>query len=250
MSEFFKFEEEGIDFPFYKNNPKLSALDWLIMIIGVLVFISIIIFPIFSSSTDASLAFGFIMIALTLYVSKGKISMFFRMPMRKDIKLIALCLIGYYIYAIGLNIILEQLGNPGTTNAVVGANMDLIFWISMLIQLMGEELIKVIAFLMIMTLIYKISKKRKLSMTIGVIASLLLFGMLHYSAYDGNMIQIIFVIGLGSLFYFFAYLKTKNVMISYIIHVLIDGLIFLMVMMATALGSNPSEFANLILALI
>ena len=97
---------------------------------------------------------------------------------------------------------------------------------------MGEELFKVIAFLIAMFLIYRITKNRKVSMIIGVLAALLAFGALHYYSYSGNWPQIIFIIGIGSLFYFYAYLKTKNVMVSYIVHLLIDGIIFVCAILA------------------
>ena len=30
---FFKFEREGIDFPFYNSNPNLNKLEWILLLI-------------------------------------------------------------------------------------------------------------------------------------------------------------------------------------------------------------------------
>lgn len=34
MSNFFKFEDEGIDFPFYNDIPKLSRVEWVILVLA------------------------------------------------------------------------------------------------------------------------------------------------------------------------------------------------------------------------
>lgn len=63
-------------------------------------------------------------------------------------------------------------------------------------------------------------------MICGLVISLLIFGLIHYNSYNGALAQIIFVIGFGSIFYTYAYLKTKNVIVAYISHILIDGIVF------------------------
>ncbi len=46
--------------------------------------------------------------------------------------------------------------------------------------------------------------------------------MAHYSAYSGRIFQILLIQGLGSIFNLYAYMKTKNVFVSYIVHLMID----------------------------
>ena len=36
---FFNFEREGLDFPFYKGNPKLTKSGWIFLLISVLLLI-------------------------------------------------------------------------------------------------------------------------------------------------------------------------------------------------------------------
>lgn len=39
IKEKFKFLEDGIDFPFYNDIPKLSTIEWAILVIAVVIFI-------------------------------------------------------------------------------------------------------------------------------------------------------------------------------------------------------------------
>ena len=51
---------------------------------------------------------------------------------------------------------------------------------------------------------------------------LIIFGLLHVNTYSYNIIQILLLQGLGSIFEIFGYLKTKNLVIPIIIHLLIN----------------------------
>ena len=224
MSEFFKFENENIDFPFYNGTPLLSTSDWLILLAGVLVFIGLLFIPIPFDNNTISILLCLSLLIPIIYVLKGKFELIFRKLERKDIKLIVLCLIGYYIYTISIAILLDVLQMAPVENAVFGANMDLVFWISIFIQLLGEELYKLAVFLILMHLLYKFTNNRKISIICSAIVALLSFGLMHYNSYNGNLAQIIFVIGIGGLIYFYPYLKTKNILVAYIVHILIDGI--------------------------
>ena len=227
MSKFFKFEDEKNDFPFYNGKPSLSKMDWLILLAGLLIFIGILLIPLKLDSNLVGLILCLSVLLPTLYVLKGNYGLIFRKPQTKDIKLIFLCLLGYYVYTLSVVSILSALSMPTAGNAIFGVNMDLAFWINVILQLMGEELYKLLVFLIVMALVYRFTNRRKIAMICGIIVAIFSFGLLHYSAYAGNLAQIIFVIGLGSLIYLYAYLKTKNIVVSYMVHLLIDGLPFL-----------------------
>ena len=250
MTDFFKFEEEKYDFPFYNGIPKLGTSDWIVLLLSIIAVGALINLPFNIESNLFSIIFCLITLIPILYVSRGKLSLFFRMPKLKDIKIIALCVILYYVYAIGFVSILDSIGVKTASNTIIGTEMNALFFISVFIQLMGEELIKAIILLIAMFLIYKKTDNRKLSLAIATAISLLVFGLMHYNSYNGNLIQIIFIIGLGSLIYMYPYLKTKNIIPSYICHVIIDGLIFGATLLAVSLGIDPTGAANLILALI
>lgn len=96
--------------------------------------------------------------------------------------------------------------------------------IIMCIQLMGEEFFKILLLLLIMFVLYKYTNNRSISLFVGLILSMAIFGLVHYNAYSGRIIQILFIQGFGAIFEYYAFLKTKNVWISYIIHVLRDSI--------------------------
>lgn len=227
MDKFFKFENENIDFPFYNGKPLLSTSDWLILLAGVLAFIGLLFIQTpFDNNTISVLLCLSVLIPI-IYVLKGKFELIFRKPEMKDIKLILLCLIGYYIYTISITMLIDVLHMAPVENAIFSVNMNLVFWITVFIQLLGEELYKLAVFLILMHLLYKFTKNRKISIICSAIVALLSFGLMHYYSYNGNLAQIICVIGIGGLIYFYPYLKTKNILVSYIVHILIDGIPFL-----------------------
>ena len=100
----------------------------------------------------------------------------------------------------------------------------------LIFSLMGGEFLKFIPFMFFLRVIYKYSNNRKLSVIISVAIIMLMFASLH--AY--NLIMFIFALcvqGFGSIFEFYGYIKTKNVLISYIIHLLTDWTIFILVLL-------------------
>ncbi len=45
LKEKFKFLEDGVDFPFYNDIPKLSTVEWLILLIPVIIMLILICVP-------------------------------------------------------------------------------------------------------------------------------------------------------------------------------------------------------------
>lgn len=250
MSEYFKFEDKNNDFPFYNGNPPISKIDWAILLTGVLVFIGILFYPYDIDHRIVSVLFCLVVLIPIVYVSRNNLSLFFKKPKRKDIVLILMCVILYYMYGIIVASILIQSGVQTYANAIITFDMDLIFWITTLIQLLGEELFKISLFILTLFAVYHFTHKRKLAIVCGVILSLLVFGLLHYNAYNGALLQIILIISIGGIFYTYAYLKTKNVVVTYIIHIIIDAIPLLAVMALKSSGFDPAQLTNLILMLL
>ena len=250
MSEFFSFEDENIDFPFYNGKPSLSKTDLIVLLAGVLAFIGLIISKVNIDSNISSVLLCLVVLIPILYVSRKDLSLFFKKPHRKDIVLIAMCVILYYMYGIIVGSILMQSGVETQPNAVIGMNMDLMFWITTLLQLLGEEIFKIILLILTMLTVYHFTSNRKLSIACGVVLSLLVFGLLHYTAYNGALLQILLIISIGGIFSIYAYLKTKNIVVTYIIHVIVDAIPLILVMVLKSYGIDPTQLASLILMLI
>jgi len=249
MNDLFKFEKGDEDFPFYNGKPLLSNVDWLILFAGVLLFIAVL--EIINIPYEYCPLTYFLVTFLPLaYVSRGKLGIFFKKPKTSDISTILKCFVGYWIYAIIALSILSILGGKSTSNAAVGADMNMIFWINTFIQIMAEELLKLILLLIIMFIVYYFTQNRKKSVIISVLLTLLIFGLLHHTAYNNSWAQIIFIIGLGSFFYLFAYLKTKNIVNSFIVHLMIDWFAFGMAALSTSALLSIPQISGMVLSLI
>lgn len=98
--------------------------------------------------------------------------------------------------------------------------LTLLSVVNMVIQLMGEELFKVILLIIFMYVTYKFLN-RKQSIIVSLIITMAAFGLLHAGFY-GGVVNVLLIQGLGSIFEMFLYLKTKNIMVSYASHLLYD----------------------------
>lgn len=228
LKEKFNFLEDGVDFPFYNDIPKLSTVEWLILLIPVIIMLLMVCIPDLRSEYSPVIIF-FIMVIPALYVCKGDYSLFFKKPKKRDILTIILCVVASFVYTIIVaGTLMFVLGYPVAGNSVLSefASPNIFLIISTLMQLLGEEFLKIFMLLIIMHLIYKTTSNRGLSIGLGLVLTLFIFGMAHTGAYSGRILQILLIQGLGSVFDLYAYMKTKNVVVSYIIHVLIDYISF------------------------
>lgn len=224
----FKFEDEGYDFPFYNKNPHIPKWGWIVLffvfILGMLLSLS--------SQLHISILCCIVFIVPVLYFLKWDYRAIFRMPSRKDILLAVALFVGYMIYAIIMGEILGYFGvvSPGTVDF---NSMDAMKLITSIFSLMGEEFIKFIPFMFFLRVIYKFSNNRKLSVIISVALVMVMFAFLH--AYNPIMlIFALFIQGFGSIFEFYGYIKTKNIWISYLTHILTDEFIFIIMLLGFA----------------
>lgn len=161
------------------------------------------------------------MIVPAIYICKGNYGLFFKKVRLRDIKTIILCFIGYLVYGALVGYLLHALGVPVANDASVATTFAWAYVASLLLQLVGEEFFKVFILLLVMYVVYRFSNNRDLAICIGIVITLFVFGISHMSAY-GNIVQILLIQGVGTIFNLYAYMKTKNVIVSYIIHILID----------------------------
>ena len=231
--EFFKFEDRETDFPFYKDNPKMSLFKALALVLSIVIGM---IFYYLNIPYIGSFLFAFVMLVPLLYFLNWDFGALFRKPSLKDIGLAILVVFVYFAYATVAGYLFESFGMPGfsSDNPV---NVPDIFlnasyqFINLLFSMMGEELIKIILFLIFLTLIFKFSDKRKLSIILSMFFTLVIFGLLH--APSSSIIVAVVIQGFGSVFHLLLYIKTKNIFVSYLSHFLTDfsalllsGLIF------------------------
>lgn len=221
-SNFFKFEDNNLDFPFYKDNPKLSIGLWFVLAI---IIIAEIILAFNSNLLD--IQFRRVLDFLIPFIGFGivaswKFNLIFKKPHKKDITLIIKLLILQIIFSIVLDILLSS-GLQITAQANPAANDlgSLVFWIIFPLKILGEELFKIILFLILLYGVYKYTDNRKLSIIIATTFTLIVFGLIHFPVYK-SIISVLVLQGFVFIFPMIGYLKTKNILIPFLIHLLFN----------------------------
>ena len=145
----------------------------------------------------------------------------FRKIRRNDITPILIVVFLQAAYSFGMLYILSLLGLASKAPVDAEAQTTtIISFLSMAIQLMGEELFKVILLILVMHIVYRFLN-RKQSIIFSLIITLAAFGLLHAGFY-GGAVNVLLIQGLGSIFEMYLYLKTKNIMVTYASHLLYD----------------------------
>ena len=232
MSEYFKYENKDYDIPFLNGNPELTTPKIVALVIGFLItFITPFVVPLEGFHIQKALIVCFATLIPVIYALNGNLSMIFRVPQVKDIKIIILGLIATMILSAIINFILTG----GIANTATDAAMNdspTVLLIGLVIQLIGEELLKLIPLMLVVAFTYK-SLGRKTAIIVGIVISQLLFALVHIPAYGFDLRFLILALGVGSCVLPISYILTKNVAVSYFIH-LIEDLIGLVVMLGTA----------------
>ena len=216
----FKFEDKDYDFPFYKKNPHIPKWGWI-----VLFFVWIVGFILVMSDTvPKAILCCIVFIVPVLYFLDWDYHAIFRMPSRRDVALAVALFVGYLIYAMLMGILLEHFGIV-SSGLVDRESLTIMVIFTSIFTLMGEEFLKFIPFLFLLRVIYKYTHNRKLAVIVSVALIMVMFASMH--AYNYIMfLYALFIQGFGSIFEFYGYIKTKNILVSYITHLCTDMFIF------------------------
>lgn len=216
----FFWERPGLDFPLY-NDETLGLWQPLLLIASSLgVLLSLSLLPDSRIITTVALFLG--TLVPYLIVARGDIGTIIKKPRLGDIPLVIAMLVLTIAYSFGMALLLMKLGIEIQPNAVVDETRDATFFAFMLFQLFGEEMIKLNLFLGALVLVFRRTGDRKKSIVVAIVITLFIFGIAHLRAYNGSLAQVLLIQGVGSIFDLFLYLRTKNIMTSYVMHVLQD----------------------------
>lgn len=228
--KFLEFDESR-DFPFYRHNPRISSGGWLLLILSVPVALLVYALVGFESEIIASVLFCLIMLIPLLYFSKWDYSLMFRKPTKNEIILAILMFAGYMIYALCLGSVLDMVGLGGVeASSAEEVGVTIQSTVGLLFSMMGEELLKFIPLMFLMRLVYKFTDNLKISVAVSTALVLLGFGLLHYAPPTNTIVSVLLLQGLGSLFEMYGYLKTKNLFVPYISHLLTDAVMFIIIL--------------------
>lgn len=225
--DYFKFENNDLDFPIYKKNPHVSKLGWIALFFASI--FGFLIQGLFDSELVGAVLFVAAILIPLLYLLKWDYKAIFQKPKSKEVALAIALFVGYIIYAALMGTALDYFSMTSTPtvdeNTITAMSL-----IPLLFSLMGEELIKFIPFIFFLRLFYKYSNNRKLSIIASMVLVMVFFGFLH--AMDvKSIVGVLLLQGAGSIFEFYGYIKTKNILISYITHLFTDAFIFVLIIL-------------------
>lgn len=231
--KFLEFDESR-DFPFYNHNPRISEFGWLVMLLSVPV--AFLTYGLVGSKPGmeiiSSIIFCLIMLIPLLYFSNWDYSLMFRKPTKNEIILAVLLFLGYMVYTIIVGTFLDTLALSGVKLSTADSlGINLASTIGLIFSMMGEELLKFIPLMFLMRVVYKFSGNLKLAVAISTAIVLLVFGLLHYGPPTNTLASVLLLQGFGSMFEMYGYLKTKNLFVPYLSHLLIDAVSFIIIIL-------------------
>lgn len=219
-NDFFEFEDKNVDFPFYNQKSLFDKNSLMIMVATLVVFTFLIFGPVKFYDGQQQIILFLITLIPLLMLTKCNLGYFFKKLSRNDLRLVILSYIGYMIYYLIIYFLLQAVSYKTTSSTIYFGDMDLLKLFIYLLQVIAEEIFRIFVFLILMYFTYNYTGNRKLSVIISTIVMLVVFALLHVNTYNYNILQILLFQGLGSIFMFAGYLKTKNMAIPILVHML------------------------------
>lgn len=141
----------------------------------------------------------------------------------KDILYILLGLGFSFVAVILASIAMAQMGIQGSANPIFDIlNDDNIkrFIVSTMIQFIAEEIIFIIPFLFVINKLR--TKNEKLKTLVAILVSSLIFGVMHLTTYNFNILQAVLVISIIRTGLTMSYVLSKNLTVTYLVHMIYD----------------------------
>ncbi|KJY57025.1 CPBP family intramembrane glutamic endopeptidase [Lactobacillus melliventris] len=239
------------------SSYKLSGKKWLIILLSNLIAYCCLIMPgvqipdslIFDENHPTLIAAGFQILVVTVFLmiqiigvqiaTGSKWQQLFLTPRAKEWLWVLVFFILAYFVSVVSGAISQKLFGAVSGNAAAGLTMStphvwLIFIyqrFSSAIQILGEEFLAIMPLLAVTQLAD--SMHMPLPLFWGNIASALIFALLHLSTYDYNLGYVILGLAFTRLVLNWAFIKTHNIWVSFLVHFLFDTLAFLVLLLVT-----------------
>jgi hypothetical protein len=167
---------------------------------------------------------------LALYrIGPGLWRTLLRRPRLKDVFWVIAFLVLTLVVVFGAAAVMSAFA-PVVPNKVVDVDLSgpdattwLAVWIS--IQLVGEELVTILPLLAVMQFSYARHRSRRRALLWGWVISSLVFALLHLPAYQWNLLQVVMVILPLRMALSVPYLVTRNLWVSYAVHLAYDAIL-------------------------
>ena len=167
----------------------------------------------------------------------------FRRPTRRDIGLGLAFVPLTFLASAAVAIVLSRAGltadNPIGHLMSTASGVDLgLYFLSTGVQLMGEELVTILPFLVILAGLQAAGAARRTAIMAAWFATALIFGALHLPTYQWHVAQSLLVIGVARLMLTAPFLITRNIWSSYIAHLTNDWSLFALMVVLPHLADS------------
>lgn len=234
------------DFPYYDGKPvRISAGGWLlVLVLTAAGFAALVGLPSLWPNRVAVWAGTVFFVALPLIglrlVAGREWTALFHRPTKRDVWIglscTLLCMAVSVVVALVVMKTAVTAANPAMAALAGASPLDiLLFYAQTGPQLVGEELVTIVPFLAILSLLTAMKTPRWVAILVASVATAVIFGLLHLPTYGWNVVQAVAVIGSARLALTVAYLVTKNVWASVIAHVANDWTLFTLILVGSTL---------------
>lgn len=212
-----------------RTYPEIEAKTWkwvLALFLSIASFFGVsLIFGLLNLKNEVLLALGISICALLslLVVDRDFIFKIFLPLKMKDLLYILIGLGFSFVAVIVSSIVVEKMGIEGSANPILDVlTEDNIksFFASTLIQFIAEEIIFIIPFLFVINK-FK-TKNETLKTIVAILVSSVIFGAMHISTYNFNILQAVLVISIIRTGLSMSYVISKNLTVTYLIHIIYD----------------------------
>lgn len=233
---------EARDFPFYKGHPvplDTKGCLW-VLVACVSGFLALLAVPHHVQGAAGSWAGAVLFVLLQLAglwfaVGSAWTAIFHRPTLRELVVAIASIPLVFGLSAVTALFAVDSqhLAHNQTVQAMgnLSSVQTVGFFAMSAVQLLGEELVTLLPFLVLLTALQRTALKPWVAMGVTWLATSLMFGALHLPTYGWNFAQALLVIGAARLVLTGVYVLTKNVWASTIAHIGNDWLLFTMAML-------------------
>ena len=141
----------------------------------------------------------------------------------KDLLYIILGLGFSFVVVVFASIAMAQMGIQGSANPIFDVLTDEgveRFIVSTIIQFIAEEIIFIIPFLFVINKLR--TKNEKLKTLAAILVSSVIFGAMHLTTYNFNILQAVLVISISRTGLSMSYVLSKNLTVTYLVHMIYD----------------------------
>jgi len=245
-----RLEDSVGDFPFYNGAPvAFSGWQWLLLMAGVVAGFAALVWAIpwpagpLGAMIPAVL-FVAIPLAVLARVAPRRWRVIFGQVGWRELRLMVGFALLNVVVSMGVGALVRAVAEvtPNAATAqlsAMGTGERVAFFVKTLPQLLGEEVVTVLPFLAVLTLLTQHFGVGRKGAVVGAwLVSALLFGLIHLPTYHWNFVQSIVVIGTARIVLTLAWIRTKNIWVSTGAHIINDWLLFTLTLVGAGLAAK------------